>query len=296
MRCSTPWSLTWSQTKMANNYTDFSCALPLDNEEQRKWLEAELTDGYMHKGEWFDETEGPSIDDAEFVGTKFLHDYEDRQDSEEYAGFVWEFCEDHDHLWMHTSEGGNTGHVAHLAQKFLKKFDPQSHFAFTWAYYCSKPRLDEQGGGAAVVTAEKIYWDDAYCWADEKIGELIRFGKLPCPSSKPLEMREVEYWRCWAGNGGDSGQWDTSFIKIPVNTPDEELDAAVQVCVQQDRVDRRAAMLRGLLCQLRTLRRRGRRCRRLTKRPYVRWDGKRRMACGPTPRPLASSTWPRRSR
>lgn len=41
-------------------------------------------------------------------------------------------------------------------------------------------------------------------------------------------MREVEYYRCWAGNGGDSGSWDTDFIKIPLNTPDDQLTKAVQ--------------------------------------------------------------------
>lgn len=41
------------------------------------------------------------------------------------------------------------------------------------------------------------------------------------------ETRTVEYYRCWSGNGGDSGQWDTDFIEIPKDTPDDELDKAV---------------------------------------------------------------------
>jgi hypothetical protein len=40
--------------------------------------------------------------------------------------------------------------------------------------------------------------------------------------------RTVEYYRCWAGNGGDSGTWDTDFIQIPADTSDDELDQAVR--------------------------------------------------------------------
>lgn len=48
-----------------------------------------------------------------------------------------------------------------------------------------------------------------------------------------LPMREVEYFRCWPGNQGDSGVWDTGFIEIPANTPDSKLHQAVQAAADK---------------------------------------------------------------
>jgi hypothetical protein len=41
-------------------------------------------------------------------------------------------------------------------------------------------------------------------------------------------MRQVEYYRLWPGHSGNAGIWDTSFIKIPLETLDDRLDDAVQ--------------------------------------------------------------------
>jgi len=48
-----------------------------------------------------------------------------------------------------------------------------------------------------------------------------------------MAKRQVEYYRCWAGDGGDSGTWDTDFIEIPKDTPDDKLDAAVREAAQK---------------------------------------------------------------
>jgi hypothetical protein len=42
------------------------------------------------------------------------------------------------------------------------------------------------------------------------------------------KTRSVEYYRCWAGNGGDSGTWDTDFIDIPADTPEDKVEEAVR--------------------------------------------------------------------
>lgn len=42
------------------------------------------------------------------------------------------------------------------------------------------------------------------------------------------KTRSVEYYRCWPGNSGGSGQWDTSFIDIPADTPEEQIERVVQ--------------------------------------------------------------------
>ncbi len=38
-------------------------------------------------------------------------------------------------------------------------------------------------------------------------------------------------YRLWGGNSGDSGAWDTDFLDIPADTPDEQIEAAVQKAV-----------------------------------------------------------------
>jgi len=45
-------------------------------------------------------------------------------------------------------------------------------------------------------------------------------------------MRRVEYYRLW---GGDSGTWDTDFIDIPANTPDDNVDSAIRTAVAKIR-------------------------------------------------------------
>ena len=39
-------------------------------------------------------------------------------------------------------------------------------------------------------------------------------------------VRQIEYYRLWPGNGGDSGTWDTDFVEIPASTPEDEVDEA----------------------------------------------------------------------
>jgi len=47
----------------------------------------------------------------------------------------------------------------------------------------------------------------------------------------PTRIRQIEYYRLWPGNGGDSGTWDTDFVAIPAETPDERIEGAVQKAV-----------------------------------------------------------------
>jgi hypothetical protein len=47
----------------------------------------------------------------------------------------------------------------------------------------------------------------------------------------PERTRQIEYYRLWAGNGGDSGTWDTDFAEIPADTPDDRIDEAVEKAV-----------------------------------------------------------------
>ena len=47
----------------------------------------------------------------------------------------------------------------------------------------------------------------------------------------PRKTRQIEYYRLWSGNGGDSGTWDTDFVEIPADTADDQIDKAVEKAV-----------------------------------------------------------------
>ena len=52
--------------------------------------------------------------------------------------------------------------------------------------------------------------------------------KCPQCNNKPSPTRCVEYYRLW---GGDYGAWDTDFIDIPADTPDDKMDIAIRQAV-----------------------------------------------------------------
>jgi hypothetical protein len=41
-------------------------------------------------------------------------------------------------------------------------------------------------------------------------------------------VHQIEYYRLWPGNSGNSGIWDTGFIEIPAETPEDRLNHALQ--------------------------------------------------------------------
>jgi hypothetical protein len=47
------------------------------------------------------------------------------------------------------------------------------------------------------------------------------------------KTRRVEYWRMWAGSEGDRGEWDTDYIEVPADTPEEKLNNAIYEAAKQ---------------------------------------------------------------
>ena len=63
------------------------------------------------------------------------------------------------------------------------------------------------------------------------------------------KTRSVEYYRCWAGDNGDSGTWDTAYIDVPADTPDDKLEQAVrEAAAQVEWRDGEAPVIVGLYC------------------------------------------------
>jgi hypothetical protein len=54
-------------------------------------------------------------------------------------------------VWFHHDENADAEHVAELARALVEELEIDEPFFCSWAYTCSKPRVDEFGGGAFVV-------------------------------------------------------------------------------------------------------------------------------------------------
>ena len=121
---------------MANNYCQFSCALEAPTPKEIKWLKKKL-----------EELEEQQEDDYE--GMNFQANIE----IADAAGGKM--------LWIHADESGSPDDVANFVQAFLVANRPKDSFVFSWSFTCSKPRLDEFGGGACFVTAKKMKFFDA---------------------------------------------------------------------------------------------------------------------------------------
>ena len=62
---------------------------------------------------------------------------------------------------------------------------------------------------------------------------------------KPRPTRRVEYYRLW---GGDCGTWDTDFINIPTNTPDNKMDIAIRQAAAKIRWRDESPVITGCYC------------------------------------------------
>lgn len=56
-------------------------------------------------------------------------------------------------------------------QEYLRRFHPDGFVTFAWSDSCSKPRLDEFGGGASFITADAVELMSVYQWQAEKGAE-----------------------------------------------------------------------------------------------------------------------------
>ena len=73
----------------------------------------------------------------------------------------------------------------------------------------------------------------------------------------PKKTRQIEYYRLWPGGSGDSGTWDTDFVDIPADTPDNHIGEAVERAVAAIRRRDEPPMITGIYtCRSRKKRRR----------------------------------------
>ena len=175
---------------MADNWLTFSEVIPNLTAAEEEWLEHQLegiaiVGGKEYPYELGDDDikagrEQVAVEKAEFAGCRAYRDMEDydfgMHGSE--VGFQYSFDDDHDqpegwgrHMWLYTDENGEIELVAHLVQKFLRKFRPKGCWSLTYATTCSKPCVGEFGGGAVFVTAAEIKYESTYGFIEQQRAE-----------------------------------------------------------------------------------------------------------------------------
>ena len=65
---------------------------------------------------------------------------------------------------------------------------------------------------------------------------------------KKVKMRSVEYFRCWNSSEGDRGEWDTDYIEIPADTPDDKVEQAIRDAVDKAYIPQDRPLFVGLYC------------------------------------------------
>lgn len=83
-------------------------------------------------------------------------------------------------VWFHGDESINVEHVAMIARELVECLELNEPFFCSWAYTCSKPRIDEFGGGAFVIKrGYETYWCDARNHVEQQLesGGLIPLSK-----------------------------------------------------------------------------------------------------------------------
>lgn len=132
---------------MAQNYLQFSCSLSLgDNEQSIK-----ATSIY----ETMLEKRNNSTEDT----LDFALEADDSNPGE---------------LWIYANESGNPDDVIEFIAQCSKELSLSGFWGFSWAFTCSKPRLNEFGGGAVVIdlsTGEVVSLLDSNSFVHDVISE-----------------------------------------------------------------------------------------------------------------------------
>jgi hypothetical protein len=76
-------------------------------------------------------------------------------------------------VWIASADGlGNAEYAAALTQSYLRHIASDAVIAFPWSLTCSPPRPDGFGGGAAIVTRDRVALFDTRTFIAKAIGQL----------------------------------------------------------------------------------------------------------------------------
>jgi hypothetical protein len=76
-------------------------------------------------------------------------------------------------LWLHADEWFYTDYVVNYVTAVAKELKLKGKWGFAWANTCSKPRIDEFGGGAVVIDLETGHckYFSAERWLEEQTND-----------------------------------------------------------------------------------------------------------------------------
>jgi len=237
---------------MANNYLEFSEVLPHLTEKEADWLRQQLEVVWVFGDQEYSEDALPddlNREDVDWIGCRAYRDMEgyDPADGDE-VGFEYEFHDDHEpngwgrHLWLHAVEYAELDRLAHLVQKFLKRFRPDHFWSLTYATTCSKPRVGEFGGGALFVTAADVKWNNAYGFVEEQtkafreqsaVPQLVQLVEESGLADDALDeaVHETAASRASSiNNGGPAEQIEYLAVELGIEEAERTLNALIAFC------------------------------------------------------------------
>jgi hypothetical protein len=142
---------------MAEYFINFSLILPLPTEAAEKYaLDLAYQVARIHHGDEIPEDFPASLSDV--VGDWVF----ETDASDPSSGWG---------LWMHSDSGGMNA-VGAFIQHLLQRFDPEGYATLEWSSDCTEPRVDGYGGGASVITAERIKSINTDQWLQRQVARL----------------------------------------------------------------------------------------------------------------------------
>jgi len=175
---------------MANNYCEASFAVQATTEEREIWqkivgIATILLTDYLEEDEKLTELQKEEYDPVLIGQVRAV-----AKEFEDWGTFDVNFDEDGDSLWFHHDESFNMDQAAAFLSLWLKLTENDKSIVATWANTCSKPRVDEFGGGAVVITAKGCHWFNSEYLASCAVDGLC----LPSAGGLMVEAENVGGW------------------------------------------------------------------------------------------------------
>lgn len=149
---------------MADNFLQSSFVIENVTKEESAWLERVFASLALFEA-----------DDVDSDTQAFLKDLFQARDLADLT-WGWTLNMDVNDACIFCEESGDPDAMSTVLQRFLLRFRPDQYITFTWAETCSKPRVDEFGGGAALVTSHSSEWMHAHDWVQDKQAEYDGVG------------------------------------------------------------------------------------------------------------------------
>lgn len=94
-----------------------------------------------------------------------------------YVGIEWEVQPKG--VWLYEQSSANTSHLEFFVRSLVEKLQLPGIHLCSWAFTCSKPLVDEFGGGAIAVQMNRpTVWIDAITEAEERAKKMTTPGTL----------------------------------------------------------------------------------------------------------------------